>query len=1176
MNAKGTSGTPPFNLSFTHLQRVHEVTLQLLQLLSSEASEKNLLQKSVETMTTLLQARYGALGLVDETGKLMQFVYSGVAPELVERIGHLPEGRGLLGIVLHEDQVLRLDDMKQDPRFVGFPPYHPPMKSLLVTPITFEGRVYARLYLSEKMDGSVFNEQDEQLIKHFASVFALILTHHRSQCERRQQQAVIQGSEEDFRRLAENAHDGIVLANGNDAKPVFANQRLLDMLGCGLDEFLASPAATFLSPPRHQESMNKYRNTLNGSLQPHQYESELIRQDGTILPVEFSVAKTLWQGQPALLGIIRDITERKQTEQALHESEERFRQVVENAPVCIHTIDLHGRVTSMNRAGLRMLGAEKEAQVCGMEMLTTVSEPDRARIHAHMDEAFQGNSSEFEFTTVNGKIFISSFIPVKAAAGQIQYLLGVTEDVTQRKMAEASLHSSLEGLHALHAIISNSRSSFDEKIRALLTMGCQRFGLPIGIFAHIEGEHYEVREVIAPDNAIAQGSIFQLGKTYCSETLKTPEPVSFEHAAESEWKFHPCYAEFKLEAYLAIAIYVAGKPYGTINFSSPTPRQLSFTDTDKEILKSMAQWIGSELERRQAEAVSTRLGRILDSSSNEIYIFNADTLHFVQVNQGAQRNLGYTLEELRELTPLALKPEFTQQRFEALIAPLRREEQDTITFVTLHKRKDGSLYPVEVRLHLSRTEDPPVFVAVIQDITERRQTEERLHYLAHYDALTDLPNRVLLHKRLNEAMLEADRRERLVAVMFLDLDRFKTINDTLGHDVGDALLKAVAERLKKTVRPGDTISRLGGDEFTVILGNVAHVDDVSRVAQKILDQFLSPFRLGGRDLHTSPSIGITLYPLDDKAPEDLLKDADVAMYRAKELGRNRFQFFTADLNVRAARRLELETGLRQALERQEFILHYQPLVDTKTGRIKGMEALLRWQHPEFGLIPPLEFIPLAEDTGLIIQIGEWVLKTACAQIKAWHETGFPALQVAVNLSSKQLRDKNLVGVVQQALADSGLEARYLGLELTESVLMEDMELAAAIMKELKKVGVAFSLDDFGTGYSSLSYLKRFPIDYLKIDRSFVCDITTDLFGAGIVRAIIVMAHTLKIKVIAEGVETNEQLVFLRRQGCDITQGYYCSEPLPAELFTDLLRDWRRIRLEKCLATTKKTKKTRKR
>ncbi len=567
-----------------------------------------------------------------------------------------------------------------------------------------------------------------------------------------------------------------------------------------------------------------------------------------------------------------------------------------------------------------------------------------------------------------------------------------------------------------------------------------------------------------------------------------------------------------------------------------------------------------ELLRRSKEiaAVAERYRAILEHAAEAILTLNAEG-RIESFNAAAERIFGYAENEVLGTPFSRFFPATEISRYAESDGEPRSSAGLSITVL----RRNGESLPVLLSISAFRHDENMLYTAIMQDNSERVMFEEELTQLAHYDSLTDLPNRVLLQDRLNQAMREADRLERLVAVMFLDLDRFKTINDTLGHDTGDALLKAVAERLQASLRPGDTISRLGGDEFTVILANVAHVDDVTRVAQKILDQFVPPFRIGGRDLFVTPSIGITLYPLDEKQPENLLKDADVAMYHAKELGGNRFQFYTPELNARAARQLELETGLRQAIERREFILHYQPLVDVKTGRIIGMEALLRWQHPKFGLIPPLEFIPLAEDTGLIVPIGEWVLKTACAQIKAWHDTGFPALQVAVNLSSKQLRDKNLINVVKQALKEAGIEARYLDLELTESVLMHDMDLAITILKELKAVGVSFSLDDFGTGYSSLSYLKHFPIDYLKIDRSFIQDITTDLFGAGIVRAIIVMAHTLNIKVVAEGVETHEQLVFLRQEGCDLTQGYYCSKPLTVETFTELLQDWDRLRAGKC-------------
>ncbi len=605
----------------------------------------------------------------------------------------------------------------------------------------------------------------------------------------------------------------------------------------------------------------------------------------------------------------------------------------------------------------------------------------------------------------------------------------------------------------------------------------------------------------------------------------------------------------------------AGEPIGLIALLHSQP--LSNFQRAESILTISAARAAAELERRQADAQMRQLSSAVEQTADAVVI--TDRHGVIQyVNPAYEQITGYPLKEVLGKNASVVKSGehgkgFYEELWRTVVAG------QVFRGVMVNRKKDGSLYYEEKTITPLKDAGGNIvrFVSTGKDITQRLQSEERLHHLAHHDPLTGLPNRLLLQDRLKQAMLEAGQNDRLVAVMFLDLDRFKTINDTLGHDIGDALLKTVAERLAICLRPGDTVSRLGGDEFTLILANVAHVDDVTRVAQKILDQFISPFRIGGRDLFVSPSIGITLYPLDEKLPENLLKDADVAMYRAKELGGNRLQFYTPELNLRAARRLELETGLRQALERQEFILHYQPLVDMRTGRIRGMEALLRWQHPEFGLIPPLDFIPLAEEIGLIIPIGEWVLKTACAQIQAWHKTGFPTLQVAVNLSSKQLRDKNLIAAVRQALAESGIEPRYLDLELTESVLMQDMEQATTILKELKAVGISFSLDDFGTGYSSLSYLKRFPIDYLKIDRSFVRDITTDPVGAGLVKAIIAMANVLRIKVIAEGVETYEQLDFLRSHGCDITQGYFCSKPLAAEDFTELLQDWDRLRVGKC-------------
>ena len=461
---------------------------------------------------------------------------------------------------------------------------------------------------------------------------------------------------------------------------------------------------------------------------------------------------------------------------------------------------------------------------------------------------------------------------------------------------------------------------------------------------------------------------------------------------------------------------------------------------------------------------------------------------------------------------------------------------------------------------LDANNKPLRMVGALQDVTEQKLAQERLSYLAYFDPLTGLPNRVLLNERMQQAMAEASRVERLVAILYLDLDRFKYVNDTLGHEFGDALIKMVAERLTGLLRPGgDTVSHYGGDEFTIVLANVAHVDDVTRVAQKIVDSFARHFTVASRDLFITASIGITLYPFDDSSIENLLKNADAAMYHAKERGRNTFQFYTAEMNIRAARRFGIETALRHALERGELSLHYQPQVDLKTGSLYGMEALLRWHSAEFGSVSPVEFIPLAEESGLIQSIGEWVLRSACAQTRAWQKAGFADLRIAVNLSARQFRQENLVQLIRQTLIDTELEARFLDLEITESMLMHDMDRTVATLMELSALGSALSVDDFGTGYSSLSYLKRFPIDVLKIDRSFVNDITGDPDDAAIATAIIAMAHSLGIKVVAEGVETQTQMEFLQQQHCDAMQGYLFSKPLPVHEFSKLLENRYRAR-----------------
>ncbi len=442
---------------------------------------------------------------------------------------------------------------------------------------------------------------------------------------------------------------------------------------------------------------------------------------------------------------------------------------------------------------------------------------------------------------------------------------------------------------------------------------------------------------------------------------------------------------------------------------------------------------------------------------------------------------------------------------------------------------------------------------------DRKGAEQRLTYLAQFDTLTGLANRSLFLDRFAQTLKQAKRNDWLVGVLFVDLDRFKLVNDTLGHSCGDQLLVQVAQRLQECVRAGDAVGRLGGDEFAFVLSNLTRPDDAALVAQKVVAALAPPFRLEGQEVYVSASLGIGIYPSDGTEADTLLRNADTAMYRAKEQGRNSYQFYLPQMNDQAVERLQLQTQLRGALERGEFVLHYQPKANLASGAISGFEALLRWQHPVRGLVPPLQFISILEETGLIIPVGEWVVRTVCEQLARWQTDGAQPRPVAVNLSARQFQQRDLDAVIANILRDTGIDPGLLEFELTESMLMHDPEEAVRMLKTMRAYGVRLSVDDFGTGYSSLAYLKRFPLDALKIDRAFIRDVTTDPDDASIALAIISLAHSLKLKVVAEGVETQAQLDFLRAQGCDEMQGYYFARPLPAADCTRALVDDHRLR-----------------
>lgn len=477
-----------------------------------------------------------------------------------------------------------------------------------------------------------------------------------------------------------------------------------------------------------------------------------------------------------------------------------------------------------------------------------------------------------------------------------------------------------------------------------------------------------------------------------------------------------------------------------------------------------------------------------------------------------------------------------------------------------NKRKNGDIYPEWLNISVVKNLDGAItnYIGVFSDISVIKESQQKLDYLAHHDTLTGLPNRLLLSARMDQALAQARRNKSLLAVLFLDLDHFKNVNDSLGHYIGDMLIKEVASRIVNCVRKEDTVSRLGGDEFSIFIEEMHDSNFASDIASKIISALCEKYIIHGHEIFITCSIGISIFPNDGNDTATLLKNADSALYKAKEQGRNSYQYYTKELSVRAMERMVMENNLRHALERNELVVYYQPQVDMYSGEIVGMEALLRWKHPEIGLISPDNFIGLAEETGLIIPIGEWVLRTACKCAQSWIESGLPKIRMAVNLSSRQFNQKNLPEIIANILRETGLDSHLLEIELTERIVMEDAESSIKMIAELKKLNIQFSIDDFGTGYSSLSYLKRFPLERIKIDKSFVDNIVSNPEDAAIVQAIISMSHGLNLMTIAEGVETVEQLEFLRSRECDEVQGYYFSRPLPANEVEKLLRDGTKI------------------
>ena len=556
---------------------------------------------------------------------------------------------------------------------------------------------------------------------------------------------------------------------------------------------------------------------------------------------------------------------------------------------------------------------------------------------------------------------------------------------------------------------------------------------------------------------------------------------------------------------------------------------------------------------KQTEIEQARFGRLIELSWDEIYVFDIDTLRFNQANTGALDNLGYSKYEINQLKITDLLQDISENTFRRLTRSLFEGNKSQVVLESVFKRKDNSEYPVEIRIQLSHSEVPPVYLANVQNITKRKETEKNLIFLANHDSLTGLYNRNMFVKKLKESIELCKRSESLMAVLFLDLDGFKHINDTMGHDVGDKLIIRTAKQLLKSVRNTDTVARLGGDEFTVILTNIKHTRDITIIAEKIISNISSPCTIEEHEINTSCSIGITVYPFaDSDNAYSLIKQADTAMYQAKSSGKNTYTFYAATLAKQAMDLRQLEKDIKTAFLKNEFEVYYQSKVDLESRKIYAAEALLRWPSKQYPDISPTDFIPIMEKTELIKEVDLWVLKNTCNNIKKWLPT-YPDLVIAINLSARHFSSNTLVADIKKILTDTNTNAKNIEIEITEGVLISNADEAETILNELKELGLSISLDDFGSGYSSLSYLKQLPINCLKIDRTFVMDLETNKDSRVIIEAVINLASSLDLSVIAEGIDSDAQANILTELKCYQGQGYLFSKPCPAENFFTLLQ-----------------------